>query len=150
MNQMATPRSAERERFEAAAFPLMDRLYRAARHMTRDAADAEDLVQDTFLRAYTYFHRFREGTNFRAWIFTIMRSVFINQYKKKKSQGIRVDLEPLADRLESDQPSPDGGTLTVTEIRSAMARLPRPPSGIEPAPKRTNFGVRIVKLAQLP
>ncbi|MGZ5096382.1 MAG: sigma-70 family RNA polymerase sigma factor [Burkholderiales bacterium] len=72
----------QRVRFEAVALPLMATLHRAALHMTRDRHAASDLVQDTYLRAYRAFDQFRPGTNCRAWLFSIMYSVFNSAYRK--------------------------------------------------------------------
>jgi RNA polymerase sigma-70 factor, ECF subfamily len=69
-------------RFERDAIPLLDVLYGAARRLTRSRADAEDLVQDTMLRAYSQFRLFREGTNLKAWLMRIMHNTWINNYRK--------------------------------------------------------------------
>ena len=61
--------------------------------MTRDQLDAEDLVQDTYLKAYRFFHRFQPGTNFSAWIFRILTNNFINEYRNKKKEPTRVNFE---------------------------------------------------------
>ena len=66
--------------FEALVFPLMARLYTTALTMTKNPLDAEDLVQDTYLKAYRFFHRFEAGTNFRAWMFRILTNNFINLF----------------------------------------------------------------------
>jgi RNA polymerase sigma-70 factor (ECF subfamily) len=69
------------ERFEAEALPLLPGMYSAAYRLTRNAADAEDLVQETFLRAYRGFHQFQEGTNLKAWLYRILTNTFINSYR---------------------------------------------------------------------
>ena len=74
----------QRRLFEELALPLEDDLYHAALKMTQNQADAEDLVQDTYLRVLRFFHRFRKGTNFGAWIYTMLRNVFIDGYRKTK------------------------------------------------------------------
>ncbi len=74
--------ATQHARFEAAALPLMPTLHRAALHMTRDGHAASDLVQDTYLRAYRAFGQFSPGTNCRAWLFSIMYSVFNSAYRK--------------------------------------------------------------------
>src|SRR5260370_12030934 len=68
--------------FEAAAMPFVDALYNTAYRMTRNAEDAEDLVQETYLKAYRYYDKFEEGTNFKAWLFKIMKNTFITNYRK--------------------------------------------------------------------
>lgn len=70
--------------FEAAAMQFVDALYNTAYRMTRNAEDAEDLVQETYLKAYRYYDKFEEGTNFKAWLFKIMKNTFINNYRKKQ------------------------------------------------------------------
>jgi RNA polymerase sigma-70 factor (ECF subfamily) len=70
--------------FEAAAMPFVDALYNTAYRMTRNSEDAEDLVQETYLKAYRYYDKFEEGTNFKAWLFKIMKNTFINNYRKKQ------------------------------------------------------------------
>ncbi|MEA2327226.1 MAG: hypothetical protein QOE68_2185, partial [Thermoanaerobaculia bacterium] len=70
--------------FEKAAMPYVDSLYNTAYRMTRNSEDAEDLVQETYLKAYKYYDKFEEGTNFKAWLFKIMKNTFINNYRKKK------------------------------------------------------------------
>src|SRR2546423_9284479 len=77
---------ALRARFERDALPLMPNLYSAALRMTRNPADAEDLVQETFLRAYRGFSGFTEGTNLKAWLYRILTNTFINSYRKSKRE----------------------------------------------------------------
>ncbi|RMH15546.1 MAG: sigma-70 family RNA polymerase sigma factor [Acidobacteria bacterium] len=72
--------------FEAAALPYLDALYNMAYRMTRNAEDAEDLVQETYLKAYRYFDKFQPGTNLKAWLFKIMKNTFINGYRKRQNQ----------------------------------------------------------------
>lgn len=72
------------QEFESLALPLLDRLYGTALRMTRAQPDAEDLVQNTYLKAYRFFHRFQTGTNFQAWMFRILINNFITDYRKKK------------------------------------------------------------------
>jgi len=64
--------------------PFVDALYNTAYRMTRNSEDAEDLVQETYLKAYRYYDKFEEGTNFKAWLFKIMKNTFINNYRKKQ------------------------------------------------------------------
>ncbi|WP_415171681.1 sigma-70 family RNA polymerase sigma factor [Nocardioides sp.] len=83
----ATETEAERSlRFERDALPFLDQLYSAAMRMTRNPADAEDLVQETFAKAYSSFHQFRPGTNLKAWLYRILTNTFINTYRKKQRQ----------------------------------------------------------------
>jgi RNA polymerase sigma-70 factor (ECF subfamily) len=73
-------------RFEATALPFLDQLYSAALRMTRNPADAEDLVQETFVKAFAAFHQFEEGTNLKAWLYRILTNTYINIYRKKQRQ----------------------------------------------------------------
>lgn len=73
-------------RFETEALPYLDRLYGAALRMTRNPADAEDLVQDTFARAYEKFAQYTPGTNLKAWLYRIMTNLYINQYRKAQRE----------------------------------------------------------------
>jgi RNA polymerase sigma-70 factor (ECF subfamily) len=84
--------------FEAAAMPFIDALYNTAYRMTRNAEDAEDLVQETYMKAYRYYEKFEEGTNFKAWLFKIMKNTFINNYRKKQQAP---NLSNFADIEES-------------------------------------------------
>src|SRR6266487_5366298 len=90
----ATARADEaelRERFERDVLPLLPSLYGAAMRMTRNPADAEDLVQDTYLRAYRGFSSFKEGTNLKAWLYRILTNGFINTYRKKQREPVTVE-----------------------------------------------------------
>ena len=75
-----------RARFERDALPFLDQLDAAAMRMTRNPADAEDLVQETFVKAFAAFHQFQEGTNLKAWLYRILTNTFINTYRKKQRQ----------------------------------------------------------------
>jgi RNA polymerase sigma-70 factor (ECF subfamily) len=90
MAQAATD-DALRERFERDVLPLLPSLYGAAMRMTRDPTDAEDLLQDTYLRAYRGFAGFKEGTNLKAWLYRILTNSFINTYRKKQREPQTVD-----------------------------------------------------------
>ena len=88
---------ADQERFAELATPYMSALYAAALRMTRNPADAEDLVQETYLRAYRGFGGFREGTNLKAWLYRILTNTFINTYRAKKRRPDQVDLDDVED-----------------------------------------------------
>jgi RNA polymerase sigma-70 factor (ECF subfamily) len=77
------------ERFEQDVIPFMGQLYPAALRMTRNHSDAEDLVQETFAKAYAAFHQFKPGTNLRAWLHRILANTFINSYRKKRREPIQ-------------------------------------------------------------
>jgi RNA polymerase sigma-70 factor (ECF subfamily) len=91
--------------FEKAAMPYVDSLYNTAYRMTRNSEDAEDLVQETYLKAYKYYDKFEEGTNFKAWLFKIMKNTFINNYRKAQAQPPRAT-SPTS-RTRSSQISED-------------------------------------------
>jgi RNA polymerase sigma-70 factor (ECF subfamily) len=91
MAQAATDEQALRDRFERDVLPLLPSLYGAALRMTRNPADAEDLVQDTYLRAFRGFAGFQEGTNLKAWLYRILTNSFINTYRKRQRQPQTVD-----------------------------------------------------------
>jgi len=74
------------DRFERDALVFLDQLYPAALRMTRNPADAEDLIQETFAKAFASFHQFREGTNLKAWLYRILTNTFINSYRKKQRE----------------------------------------------------------------
>ncbi|WP_315036653.1 sigma-70 family RNA polymerase sigma factor, partial [Actinomyces oris] len=76
--------AARAARFEAEALPYLDQLYGAALRMTRNRADAEDLVQDAYAKAFGSFHQYRPGTNLKAWLYRILTNTFINSYRKKQ------------------------------------------------------------------
>jgi RNA polymerase sigma-70 factor (ECF subfamily) len=88
---------ADQSTFEELATPYMSALYAAALRMTRNPSDAEDLVQETYLRAYRGFGGFREGTNLKAWLYRILTNTFINQYRAKKRRPDQVDLDDVED-----------------------------------------------------
>ncbi|MBD3386828.1 sigma-70 family RNA polymerase sigma factor [candidate division KSB1 bacterium] len=91
--------------FEDIAFDHMDSLYSTALRLTRNTQEAEDLVQDTYLRAFRFFEKFEEGTNFKAWIFKILMNTFINKYRKKVKTPQHVDFEKVDYGLKSEQKS---------------------------------------------
>jgi RNA polymerase sigma-70 factor (ECF subfamily) len=88
---------ADRSRFSELAMEYMPALYTAALRMTRNAADAEDLVQETFLKAYRSFDRFEEGTNLKAWLYRILTNTFINSYRAAKRRPEKADVEDVED-----------------------------------------------------
>ncbi len=120
--------------FQALAFEHVDSLYNTALRMTKNALDAEDLLQDVYLRAFRFFHRFEKGTNFKAWIFKILTNTYINQYRKKINKPYHVDLEKIkynydikeATAQTSAQESErlDYETLFDDEIKNALQQIP--------------------------
>src|SRR5215467_16132015 len=113
----AAPQAARNAEFEAQVRPYLGQLYPAALRMTRNRADAEDLVQETMAKAYTAFHQFTPGTNLRAWLHRILATTFINSYRKKKrepaiapSQG-RDDWQSAPDAFAPIVPSAEAQAL---------------------------------------
>ena len=93
---METPEQRN-ERFERDALQYLDQLYSAALRMTRNPSDAEDLVQETYAKAYGSFHQFQEGTNLKAWLYRILTNTFINTYRKKQREPKQSGTETVED-----------------------------------------------------
>ncbi len=124
--------------FERVALPQLSHLYTSAFYLTKDKAEAEDLVQETYLRAFRFFSKFQPGTNCRAWLLSILRNLFINRYQQKKREAERVDWEKIdqvyesiveqgekAERADRDNPE----TLLISqlmdeEVEEALKKLP--------------------------
>ncbi len=87
--------------FEAVAMPFVDSLYNTAFRMTRNAEDAEDLVQESYLKAYKYYDKFQEGTNFKAWLFKILKNTFINNYRRRQQRPPQSDFAEIEDSFET-------------------------------------------------
>jgi len=112
-----------RARFERDALPLLDQLYAAGLRMTRNPADAEDLVQETFLKAYSAFHQFEEGTNLKAWLYRILTNTYINSYRKRQRQPVQAPTEEITDWQLAAAESHTSGGLRSAEAE-ALDRLP--------------------------
>ncbi|GAA2124221.1 sigma-70 family RNA polymerase sigma factor [Nocardioides bigeumensis] len=133
---LETETEAERTlRFERDALPFLDQLYSAAMRMTRNPSDAEDLVQETFAKAYGSFHQFRPGTNLKAWLYRILTNTFINTYRKKQRQPQQSMSEDVEDwqlaRAESHTSSGLKSAemealehLPDSQVKDALQRLP--------------------------
>src|ERR671938_812787 len=100
---------AERSSFEEQALQHVDALYRTALRMTRNPADAEDLVQDALVRAFRFYDRFEPGTNFRAWLFKILTNTYINSYRRKQARPQESSLEDTEDFFLYNQLRDEGG-----------------------------------------
>jgi RNA polymerase sigma-70 factor (ECF subfamily) len=122
-------------RFERDALPFLDQLYGAAMRMTRNPSDAEDLVQETFAKAYASFHQFKPGTNLKAWLYRILTNTFINNYRKRQRQPQQSMAEDVEDwqlaRAESHTSSGLKSAemealehLPDSEVKDALQRLP--------------------------
>ena len=133
---VATETTAERTaRFERDAVPFLDQMYSAAMRMTRNPADAEDLVQETYAKAYAAFHQFKPGTNLKAWMYRILTNTFINTYRKKQRQPQQSMAEDVEDwqlaRAESHTSSGLKSAevealehLPDSEVKTALQQLP--------------------------
>jgi RNA polymerase sigma-70 factor (ECF subfamily) len=111
------------ERFEREVLPYLDQLYSAGMRMTRNAADAEDLVQETFAKAYASFHQFEPGTNLKAWLFRILTNTFINTYRKRQREPQRSGAEEVEDWQLARAASHTSAGLKSAEAE-ALERLP--------------------------
>jgi len=122
-------------RFERDAIPLLDQLYGGALRMTRNPADAEDLLQETMVKAYAGFRSFREGTNLKAWLYRILTNTYINSYRKKQRQPAEYPTEEITDwQLAANAEHTSTGlrsaeveameALPDNEIKEALQALP--------------------------
>ncbi len=128
---------ADQATFADQAMDLMPSLYSAAIRMTRNAADAEDLVQETYLKAYRSFGSFQEGTNLKAWLYKILTNTFINSYRSRKRRPEQTEIEDVEDlylyrRLGGLEGATAGRSaeeevldlFTEGEIKEALEALP--------------------------
>jgi RNA polymerase sigma-70 factor (ECF subfamily) len=132
----AAETEAERQlRFETDALPFLDQLYSAAMRMTRNPQDAEDLVQETFAKAFAAFHQFKPGTNLKAWLYRILTNTFINTYRKKQREPQQSMAEDVEDwqlaRAESHSSTGLKSAemealehLPDSDVKDALQRLP--------------------------
>ena len=122
--------------FATAVTPYAGQLYPTALRMTRNPADAEDLVQETFTKAFANFHQFRAGTNLRAWLYRILTNTFINNYRKKQREPRQETTDEIKDwQLAAAEKHTSAGMrsaetevldrLPDSDIKQALARLPR-------------------------
>ncbi len=133
---VANETEAERRaRFEREALPLLDQLYSAALRTTRNPADAEDLVQETYAKAYAAFHQYRPGTNLKAWMYRILTNSYINTYRKRQREPQQSDASDIEDyqlhRAESHQSTGLKSAeaealdhLPDSEVKRALQQLP--------------------------
>ncbi len=110
-------------RFEALAMPLLDQLYSAALRTTRNPADAEDLVQETYAKAYAAFHQFKPGTNLKAWMYRILTNTYINTYRKKQREPQQADSAEIEDYQLARAESHSSRGLRSAEVE-ALDHLP--------------------------
>lgn len=110
-------------RFEEDALPLLDQLYGAALRMTRNPADAQDLVQDAYMKAFQAFGSYRPGTNLKAWMYRILTNTYINQYRKAQRRPKETSDEEVTDWQLADVASHASTGLQSAEIE-ALRRIP--------------------------
>lgn len=110
-------------RFEAEALPLLDQLYGAALRMTRNPADAQDLVQDAYMKAYQAFSSFQPGTNLKAWMYRILTNQYINGYRKAQRRPAESSEEELTDWQMAETASHQSVGLESAEVE-ALKRIP--------------------------
>lgn len=134
----APPQETDAEltaRFERDAIPMLDQLYGGALRMTRNPADAEDLLQETMVKAYAGFRSFRAGTNLKAWLYRILTNTYINSYRKKQRQPAEYPTEEITDwQLAANAEHSSTGlrsaevealeALPDSEIKEALQALP--------------------------
>lgn len=134
MSGRRSPRSGPTDvpaAFEAEALGHLDALYRAALHLTRSPADAEDLVQDTFVKAFRFAVQFERGTNLKAWLFTILHNTYRNQRRAARRSTVDVDSERVenssapADQWETPEQILMRGTVAA-DVQAALDSLPDP------------------------
>jgi len=128
-------KKALRAEFERLAIPELSHLYRSAFYLTKDVSEAEDLVQETYLRAFRFINKFQPGTNCRAWLLSIQRDLFINRYRKNRQEPKRVDWEkidqvygPMVEHGEkAEEGSPESLFFSKPmdqEVEEALKELP--------------------------
>lgn len=121
-------------RFEADALPFINQLYSAALRMTRSPQDAEDLVQETYAKAFNAFHQFKPGTNLKAWLYRILTNTYINTYRKKQRQPQQITDEIEDWQLAAAESHTSGGLksaemealehLPDSDVKDALRALP--------------------------
>lgn len=118
------PQNKELKReFEEKISENIDSLYNLAIRMTQNKQDAEDLIQESVLRAYRFFHKFEKGTNFKAWIMTILRNIFINEYRKKRKEPQMVDFEKVKDFISLPEINGVQEEIFSEKTKSSIDRL---------------------------
>ncbi|WP_425460939.1 sigma-70 family RNA polymerase sigma factor [Lacisediminihabitans profunda] len=110
--------------FETQAIPFMDQLYAAGLRMTRNPADAADLVQETFVKAFAAFGQFQQGTNLKAWLYRILTNTFINNYRKKQRDPYQGTIDDLEDWQLGGAESVTQGRSTRSAEAEAIDHLP--------------------------
>lgn len=134
MSDQVIHTAERRAAFDNEALPHMDALYRTALRMTKNANDAEDLVQETFVKAYRFWDRFEPGSNCRAWLFKIMTNIFINDYRSKSRTPTPVNVDDIDDSYlynylagTQSESNPEQQFLSKVfddDVRQAIEELP--------------------------
>lgn len=136
--RVAQTQSDRRALFEREALPLMEVLYGGALKLTRNPRDAEDLVQDTYVRAFERFHLFKPGTNLKAWMFRVMTNRFINLYRSRKARPGVTGVENLENHGIED----DGVLLRDFQSSEALASLMKQPAFLDSLDDRLKQGLQ--------
>lgn len=124
------PPDSKLRAFEQEALPHLDTLYRVGLRLSGDPSRAEDLVQETMLKAYRAWHQYQEGTNARAWLLTILRHTFINEFRKQKNRSPTVDVSEVESYTvfgDIQDVDPEGSffdQIVDDEVLQAIDRLP--------------------------
>ncbi|MBB2996341.1 sigma-70 family RNA polymerase sigma factor [Paeniglutamicibacter cryotolerans] len=124
-----------RERFERDALQYVDQLYSAAMRMARNPADAEDLVQEAYTKAYSAFHQYKPGTNLKAWLYRILTNTYINLYRKRQREPLRTNTDQVEDwqMAQAAEHSPMGlrsaeaealDHLPDSDVKNALQAIP--------------------------
>lgn len=109
--------------FEEQALPLLDQLYGGAMRLTRNPQDAEDLIQETYLKAFSNFDSFKQGTNLKAWLYRIMTNTYINSYRKAKRRPVESSADELSDFQLYTTSGHDSTGLESAEVE-ALKQMP--------------------------
>ena len=129
------------ERFTEEAMPLLDQLYGGALRMTRNPQDAEDLVQETYLKAFNAFDSFKQGTNLKAWLYRIMTNTYINSYRKKQRRPLETSADEITDHQLYTSSSHESTGLESAEVEAPKSM---PNSRISEALNALNEDYRMV------
>lgn len=120
MNKQVEIKKIKDEIFEKEFMPHINALYTFAYHLTYNTEDANDLVQDTYLKAYRFINSFERGTNARAWLFTILKNGFINEYRRKRNEPSKIDYEEVIKFQDAEETSHIGHVDLRHEIFQGM------------------------------
>ena len=121
--QAPTQHREQQRLFEEQALPLLDQLYGGAMRLTRNPQDAEDLIQETYLKAYNNFGSFKQGTNLKAWLYRIMTNTYINSYRKAKRRPTESSADELSDFQLYTTAGHDSTGLESAEVE-ALKQMP--------------------------